>query len=63
MYENTEKFVDLDFEQRVRRRAYDLWEKDGRQEGRETDYWFAALRLELDTRDRPVAQQGVHDEH
>ena len=53
MYEDTEKFVDLDFEQRVRRRAYDLWEKDGRQEGRETDYWFAALRLELDTRDHP----------
>ena len=55
MYEDTEKVVDLDFEQRVRRRAYDLWEKGGRQEGRETDYWFAALRLELDTRDHPEA--------
>ena len=63
MYEDTEKFVDLDFEQRVRRRAYDLWEKDGRKEGRETDYWFAALRFELDTRDQRVAQQGVDDEH
>jgi hypothetical protein len=59
VYEDTEKFVDIDFEQRVRRRAYDLWEKDGRQEGRETYYWFAALRLELATRDHPeTGRQG-----
>ncbi|MBU1336722.1 MAG: DUF2934 domain-containing protein [Alphaproteobacteria bacterium] len=56
MYEDTEKFVDLDFEQRVRQRAYDLWEKDGRQGGRETDYWFEALRMELDSRERPDAE-------
>ena len=56
MYEDTEKFVDLDFEQRVCRRAYDLWENDGRQHGRETDYWFDALRLELATRDRSGAE-------
>ncbi|SFV38630.1 Protein of unknown function [Devosia crocina] len=55
MYEDTEKFVDLDFQQRVRQRAYDLWEKDGRQQGRKTDYWFEALRLELDTRQQPDA--------
>ena len=57
MYEDTERFVDLDFEQHVRRRAYDLWERDGRQEGRETDYWFAALRLELATRDNTEAER------
>ena len=56
MYLDTEKFVDLDFEQRVRRRAYDLWEEDGHQEGRETEYWFEALRLELETRQRPGAE-------
>lgn len=56
MYQDTEKFVDLDFEQRVRRRAYDLWEEDGHQEGRETEYWFEALRLELETRQRPSAE-------
>jgi len=43
MYENTEKFVDLDFEQRIRQTAYHLWEDDGRPEGRETDYWFKAM--------------------
>ncbi|MET0440064.1 MAG: DUF2934 domain-containing protein [Devosia sp.] len=43
MYENTEKFVDLDFEQRVRQTAYHLWENDGRPDGREKEYWFQAL--------------------
>ena len=44
MYEDTEKFVDLDFEQRVRQIAYHLWEDDGRPDGRETEYWFKALQ-------------------
>jgi hypothetical protein len=43
MYQDTEKFVDLNFEQDVRKAAYHLWEKDGRPEGREKDYWFMAL--------------------
>ncbi|KKB80963.1 hypothetical protein VW35_01930 [Devosia soli] len=43
MYENTEKFVDLDFEQNVRKAAYHLWEDDGRPFGEETKYWFKAL--------------------
>lgn len=43
MYEDTEKFVDLDFEQHVRQAAYHLWEQDGRPFGKETDYWFRAL--------------------
>lgn len=43
MYEDTEKFVDLDFEQRVRQTAYHLWEDNGRPFGDETKYWFMAL--------------------
>lgn len=38
MYDATETFIDLDFEQRVRRLAYDLSEQDGRQIGREMEY-------------------------
>lgn len=51
MYENTEKFVDLDFEQKVRVAAYHLWEDEGRPEGRETDYWFRALATLLEKRE------------
>lgn len=43
MYEDTEKFVDLDFEQKVRQAAYHLWEDDGRPLGDEKKYWFLAL--------------------
>ncbi len=50
MYEDTEKFVDLDFEQNVRKAAYHLWEDDGRPDGREKDYWFKALQSMLDKR-------------
>jgi hypothetical protein len=53
MYENTEKFVDIDFEQKVRQAAYHLWEADGRPFGKETDYWFAALQKLLAERDEP----------
>jgi hypothetical protein len=43
MYEDTEKFVDIDFEQSVRKAAYHLWEDDGRPFGKEKDYWFLAI--------------------
>ncbi|RYH07572.1 MAG: DUF2934 domain-containing protein [Alphaproteobacteria bacterium] len=57
MYQDTEKFVDLDFEQKVRQTAYLLWEKDGRPFGRETDYWFQAIEQEMAARgkDAPSA--------
>lgn len=59
MYENTEKFVDIDFEQRVRQAAYHLWEQDGRPDGRETDYWFQALQKLLSERttEKPVGSR------
>ncbi|KFL29432.1 hypothetical protein JP75_20980 [Devosia riboflavina] len=55
MYEDTEKFVDLDFEQRVRQTAYHLWEDDGRPFGDEKKYWFIALERLL--AERPEATQ------
>jgi hypothetical protein len=61
MYEDTEKFVDLDFEQRVRQRAYDLWEQAGRQDGCEKEYWFTAMRQELNSRDKGDAATGATD--
>jgi len=31
-----------DVEQRIRERAYQLWEENGRPEGRDVDYWLQA---------------------
>lgn len=36
-------WFDSAFEQKIRETAYFLWEQDGMQEGKEQDYWFAAL--------------------
>lgn len=36
-------FGDPDFEQTVREKAYELWERDGRQNGGEKHYWHLAL--------------------
>lgn len=55
MYQDTDKFVDLDFEQNVRQAAYLLWEKDGRPFGSEKQYWFRALEAQLAARERADA--------
>lgn len=55
MYQDTDKFVDLDFEQNVRQAAYLLWEKDGRPFGSEKQYWFRALEAQLAARGRADA--------
>lgn len=65
MYEDTEKFIDLDFEQQVRRAAYHLWEDDGRPFGEEKRYWFLALSRLLEQRSSPPsdltsAESQVH---
>ena len=33
---------DGDIEDRIRQRAYELYEQEGRQEGRDQEYWFRA---------------------
>lgn len=55
MYQNTDDFIDLDFEQKVRQTAYQLWEADGRPDGREKDYWFQAIEREMAARQARVA--------
>jgi Protein of unknown function (DUF2934) len=37
----------LQREERIRRRAYDIWEREGRPEGRASEHWYRAAR-ELD---------------
>ncbi len=44
-YENPLEF-NPDREQRVRERAYHLWEADGRPHGRDTEFWERARELE-----------------
>jgi hypothetical protein len=39
----SDPWTDPAFEQAVRDTAYFLWEHDGRPDGREQEYWFAAL--------------------
>lgn len=48
---NTDPWGDPAFEQEVRDTAYFLWEQDGRPEGREQEYWFAALDRRLRQRE------------
>jgi hypothetical protein len=43
-----------DLETRIRERAYALWEKDGRPEGRAAEYWEQARRF-IETEDDPKA--------
>jgi hypothetical protein len=33
---------DGDLEEQIRQRAYELYEEEGRQEGRDQEYWFRA---------------------
>ena len=43
----------LQREERIRRRAYDIWERDGRPEGRASEHWYRAAG-ELD---RPAEEE------
>ena len=44
--------ADGDLEDRIRQRAYELYEQEGRQEGRDQEYWF---RAEAEVRGRRSA--------
>lgn len=46
---------DEDREERIRRRAFALWDQAGRPGGREMEHWFAAER-EIDEADREAEQ-------
>ena len=54
-------------EQRIRERAYHLWEVDGRPEGRDAEYWERARELEAIASNpgagqRPVSEPVVMDQ-
>jgi hypothetical protein len=63
MYEDTEKFIDMDFEQSVRQAAYHLWEDDGRPDGREKDYWFRALEKLLAERGQAMTPSDTEPDN
>jgi Protein of unknown function (DUF2934) len=44
-----------DLHERVRRRAYELWESEGRPAGRERDHWFQAEHEVATTRRQHAA--------
>jgi Protein of unknown function (DUF2934) len=43
-----------DCEDRIRRRAHELWEREGKPEGRETDFWVQAEREVDDSVKEPL---------
>jgi hypothetical protein len=47
---------DLSFKERVRLRAYSLWEQDGRRDGLAEQYWLAAEAMEK--QDNLVDEEG-----
>lgn len=49
-----DRWIDQDFDRKVRETAYFLWENDGRQDGREKEYWFIALDRCLREREADV---------
>jgi hypothetical protein len=51
-----EVIVSEDAENRIRLRAYAIWEREGRPEGRHMEHWFLAQReIEQETARSPVA--------
>lgn len=47
--------AELDHE-KIRVIAYELWERDGAPEGRDDDYWHAAVKLLSDEENAPLAE-------
>lgn len=48
-----------DLEQRIRERAYELWENEGCPEGRGDDHWQQACAEYRDAREEAGAEQGA----
>jgi len=46
--------VPINLEEEIRRRAYELWEENGREDGRDEEYWLSAER---EVRGRYTAQR------
>jgi hypothetical protein len=56
--------MDDEFRDRVRRRAYEIWEREGFPEGREGDHWLAAEQeiVHEEAEPSPVADLGIRDD-
>lgn len=52
---------DAEHEERVRQRAYELWEQDGRPHGRHVEYWQRA-RAEIEGEDGATDAEPLDDE-
>lgn len=54
--------ADQDLERRIAQRAYELWEAEGRPEGRADEYWHRAReRIEAETQSAyPPSQSRGH---
>jgi hypothetical protein len=48
-------------EERIRQRAHELWEQEGRPEGRAQDHWERAAQ-DLDREDAAIQREGVAGE-
>lgn len=53
--------MDRQIEDRIRARAHELWEADGRPEGRDLDHWRQAV--EEVAAEKPAAGEEGEDEH
>jgi hypothetical protein len=62
MADQDARFGDPMFEQIVREKAYELWERDGRPDGGETHYWYRALAKCMRQREHDErAERGLID--
>lgn len=50
-----------DREERIRQRAYEIWESEGRQDGKADSYWHRAAE-DLDREDTEIRREGSADE-
>ena len=49
----------IDLEEQIRRRAYDLYERRGREDGQDTEDWLAAETALARERTKPLAAEAV----
>jgi hypothetical protein len=52
---------EMGIEERVRRRAYELWEEAGRPDDRGNEFWHQAW-AEITSADRPASSQAKDEE-
>jgi len=51
----------MDREERIRQRAHEIWEREGRPEGREQQHWYQALEEITVEEDGSLSAAGEED--